>query len=321
MRQGATLNALIAAGPTTLVWTGNYVGYPFGTGGLMSSFSSFGLAADLTLKPNIGAPGGGIFSTFPLESGGFATLSGTSMSSPHVAGAAALILQARPRTRVSEVRTLMQNSADPKAWGANPALGFLDNVHRQGAGMLDIPGAIAAKVMVEPSELALGESEFGAAQRKLRIKNRGTASVTYDISHEPALATGPFTFVQAPGLTFHNAPATVTFDRTAVTVRGQEGRDDEGDGDDDDGDRSKVNVTIAAPASAALADRGIYGGYIVLTPRDGGAALRVPFAGFKGDYQAIRVLEPTPQRLPVAGQAVGPVVVQPTRRRELHPGR
>jgi minor extracellular serine protease Vpr len=42
------------------------------------------------------------------------------------------------------VRGILQNSADPKNWWGNPGLGFLDNVHRQGAGMLDIPGAIMA---------------------------------------------------------------------------------------------------------------------------------------------------------------------------------
>jgi subtilisin family serine protease len=42
-----------------------------------------------TLLPDIGAPGGSIYSTYPLELGGHATLSGTSMASPHVAGAAA----------------------------------------------------------------------------------------------------------------------------------------------------------------------------------------------------------------------------------------
>jgi minor extracellular serine protease Vpr len=66
------------------------------TGGLISGFSSFGLAADLSLKPNIGAPGGCIYSAYPLEAGGYATLSGTSMSAPHVAGGVALIKQARP---------------------------------------------------------------------------------------------------------------------------------------------------------------------------------------------------------------------------------
>jgi minor extracellular serine protease Vpr len=292
--QGATLDVLIAAGPTTLNWGDAYVGYPFGTGGLISSFSSFGLAADLTLKPNIGAPGGGIFSTYPLEQGGFATLSGTSMSSPHVAGGVALLLQARPWLRVSEVKALMQNSADPKAWNGAPALGFLDNVHRQGAGMLDIPAAIAGKVLVTPSELSLGESEAGASiARKLRIDNDGSSSVTYDVSHEPALATGPFTFVQAPGLSYFNAPATVSFNRSSITVGGQGGwnwwHDD---------DEAMLKVTFTPPADAALADRGIYGGYVVLTPRDGGATLRVPYAGFKGDYQAIRVLEPTANGFP-----------------------
>ena len=41
--QGATLDAAIAAGPTTLTWTSSYVSFPYGTGGLISGFSSFGL--------------------------------------------------------------------------------------------------------------------------------------------------------------------------------------------------------------------------------------------------------------------------------------
>lgn len=281
--QGATLDALIAAGPTTLVWGDAYVSYPFGTGGLISGFSSFGLAADLSLKPNIGAPGGAIFSTYPLEQGGFTTLSGTSMSSPHVAGAAALVLQARPSTSPQSMKMLLQNSADPKLWNGSPSLGFLDNVHRQGAGMVDIPASIAASTVVEPSELSLGESGTGApVEHKLRIFNSGGAGVTYDITHVPALATGPITF--APGLSYFDAPATVSFNRSAVTVGG--------------GGEVQIKVTFTAPAGAALADRGLYGGYIVLTPRNGGAVLRVPYAGFKGDYQAIRVLEPTANGFP-----------------------
>jgi subtilisin family serine protease len=80
--------------PVTWTWTAEAASAPNPTGNLISGFSSYGLAADLSLKPNIGAPGGNIYSAYPLEAGGFATLSGTSMSAPHVAGGIALIKQA-----------------------------------------------------------------------------------------------------------------------------------------------------------------------------------------------------------------------------------
>lgn len=57
-------------------------------------FSSRGPTSDLRLKPDVVAPGTTIRST--ANGGGYTVPSGTSMATPHVAGAAALILHAHP---------------------------------------------------------------------------------------------------------------------------------------------------------------------------------------------------------------------------------
>lgn len=49
------------------------------SGGKMSYFSSWGLTNRLDIKPDISAPGGNILSTYPVEKGDYAVLSGTSM--------------------------------------------------------------------------------------------------------------------------------------------------------------------------------------------------------------------------------------------------
>lgn len=258
--------------PVSLTWTDERGIFPNPTGGLTSSFSSYGLSPDLDLKPDITAPGGSIFSTFPLAQGSYATLSGTSMSSPHVAGAVALLLEARPNTPSQAVRGILQNSADPIVWWGIPTGPFLDNVHRQGAGLLDIPGAIQAMTKIEPGKLSLGESEAGPAVRTLTIENKGSTAVTYTLSHSPALSTGLSTFSPS----FFTGFATVAFSTPSVTVPA--------------GDTATVEVTITA--HPGLPDRSQYGGYLVFSPSNGDAVYRVPYAGFKGDYQSILVLNP-----------------------------
>jgi subtilisin family serine protease len=291
--QGATLDALIAGGTTTLNWTGDYVDWPYGTGGLISGFSSFGLNAELTLKPNIGAPGGGILSSYPLELGATAVLSGTSMSSPHVAGGVALILEAdRFNNTPWNMQRRLQSTADPKYWSGNPALGLLDHAHRQGAGMLDIMGTIRSRTLVTPGQLSVGESESGPKTFNIKVDYEGKKKdIIYDITHEPAVAAGPNT---QTGTSYNlsgvfDAPAAVTFSAPSITVPPL--------------GRATFDVTIAA--NPALPDRSIYGGYIVLTPRDGGDQVRVPYAGFKGDYQVTQVLTPTANGFPWLAQLVG----------------
>jgi minor extracellular serine protease Vpr len=269
---GALIDGRLAGGPVDMTWGNETLVTVNPNGGLISDFSSFGLAPDLQLKPDIGAPGGLIRSTYPLEMGAYATISGTSMSAPHVAGGVALLLEARPEVRAHDVRGILQNSADPKNWWGNPGLGFLDNVHRQGAGMLDIPGAILATTRVTPAKIATGESEAGPFVQTLWIENEANDSVTYDLSFVNALSTGGSTF--SPG--FFLSDASVTFSDTSVTVPAA--------------GSASVVATIHPATSPNL---GQYGGYIVFTPQGGGQVYRVPFAGFIGDYQGVTVLAPT----------------------------
>ena len=296
--QGAIVDARVAAGSVTFTWTDRVATEANPTANLISSFSSYGPAADLSFKPDIGAPGGVIRSTLPLEQGGYGPLSGTSMAAPHVAGAVALLLEARPHTSPREVQERLQNSARPHLFFANPGLGFLDVVHRQGAGMLQVDDAIKADAVVSPSSLALGEIESGSATRTLRIKvrdddHRGRGrgrrggrghgrdgdAVTYTLSHTPALSTGANTFL--PGFT--PAPATVVFSQPTVVVS-----DDHRGGGDDDADRGVAFAVTVTPPPQVTGAR-LFGGYITLTPDDGGQVLRVPYMGYNGDYQAIPV--------------------------------
>jgi hypothetical protein len=288
---GALIDSLVPGASVT--WGSAVIVTPLASGNLISGFSSFGLAADLSLKPDIGAPGGAIFSTVPIEQGSHGGNSGTSMSSPHVAGVAALVLQARPNTSSQVMRTLLQNSADPRLWWGNPGLGFLDNVHRQGAGMADAIGTINSTVKVEPGKLSLGESEGGSHVQTLVISNAGSSGVTFDLSHAAALATGPQNNSQnaAPNnvftaITYLNAPSTVAFSAPSVFVPA--------------GGSASVTVTITP--NAGLPDRGLHGGYVVLSPQGGGQTYRVPYVGLKGDYQTVQVLVPTANGFPRLGR-------------------
>ncbi|RHY83104.1 hypothetical protein DYB26_004850 [Aphanomyces astaci] len=90
---------------------------------LLASFSSKGPVPNRTLiKPDVSAPGRLVRSAGSASDTAYATFSGTSMASPHVAGAVALILNANPGASYDTVYKLLATTADTaslKPSGAN----------------------------------------------------------------------------------------------------------------------------------------------------------------------------------------------------------
>jgi subtilisin family serine protease len=262
----------------TLTWTNQTIEVPLATAGLISDFSSWGTDAELQLKPDIGAPGGQIYSTWPHQQfGGHNTIGGTSMASPHIAGLAALVLQAKHmNVSPEQVQTLLMNTAAPAGLNLAPGAGLEPTWH-QGAGLAQIVPAVQTPALVAPAKFSLGEGTGGS--QALTIRNLSSATVTYDLSQVSTFGTGPssnpaavypFNFGYFGGAANAN---TASFSSSSVTVRPNSS--------------AKVTVNIAA---GGWPDKSLYGGYVVLTPRGGGDILRVPYVGFKGDYQSLPVL-------------------------------
>jgi subtilisin family serine protease len=271
----------------TWTWTDLLDQFPSPTAGLISSFSSYGLSPDLAVKPDIGAPGGNIYSTYPVELGSYASMGGTSMASPHVAGASALLLQAHPLLPAGAVRGILQNSADPQVWNLNPATGLNDHVYRQGAGLLDIDDAILATTAITPAKLAFGEGSAGPKTQTLTVSNMSALPVEYDLwwGFDPAVSASGI--IDIEGFWYSCEEVTFSRDRILVPPFGS----------------TTVDVTLTPPdtdeVTGCVPWNTLYNGWIqlrertVITGEEPSSLLntqqvyRVPYAGFAGDYQDI----------------------------------
>lgn len=279
---GLALQAALAAGDVTWAWQEGTVVSENPTGGLVSDFSSYGLTAELQLKPDIAAPGGSIWSTIPLEQGGHGSKSGTSMASPHVAGAAALLLESSPDLTPREVKTAMMNTADQLTWSLMPDAGYLEPVHRQGAGLLDMVGAVHTATRVDEPSISLGEGENGPQTVTLTVHNDSVAEQTYQVGVRHGIATGHPTYDPA----FYDAGGIAEPAADTVTVPA--------------GGSTELDVVLGEDFGA---DGVIYGGWITLTGAEDDIV--VPFAGLSGDYQALPVLDSQGMGLPSLGVSDG----------------
>ncbi|MFD8689707.1 S8 family serine peptidase [Streptomyces sp. NPDC059651] len=109
-------------------------------------FSSRGpVAVTHTLKPEIAAPGVDISAASAGGRGVYAyrTMSGTSMATPHVAGAAAVVRQAHPDWSAQRIKAALVSSARTG--------GKVAGADETGGGVLDVFGAVNQKVFSAPA--------------------------------------------------------------------------------------------------------------------------------------------------------------------------
>ncbi|MFT3943160.1 MAG: S8 family serine peptidase [Ancrocorticia sp.] len=311
--EGASLDSLVSASstPITMEWTSETTASVDDNGGRISEFSSWGVTGELDIKPEVLAPGGNIYSAYPADSisgdgSGFATISGTSMATPHVAGVVALLLQANPGLDPAGVRAVLMNTATPVAsplnLGSDEEPFFpLEPIHREGAGLIDVPRALiqaqpslefgrsATPSTITPSKINLRDGD-AIETTTLTITNTHDEDITYKFSVDDSTINtfGPNAAFDYDSM-FDLAGVT-TFSSQSVTVPAGESR--------------SVEVTIGEPltywgSEVAVEQGALYGGFIRATGSDN-SNLSVPFFGVVGDYESDRGFI-----LPTLGQVYG----------------
>ncbi|UIX32443.1 S8 family peptidase [Streptomyces sp. GQFP] len=197
----------------------------------MAEFSSRGPTADGALKPDLTAPGVDIVAAKAAEgtegdpaADGYVSMSGTSMATPHVAGAAAILAQRHPDWTGERIKAALTASAKPTAGVSAFA---------QGTGRTDIVRALGQQLTTTPATVGFPTQQWPHTDdqpvtKTITYRNDGDAPLTLDLTTEaygedgkPA-AEGMFE-VSPKQLTVpagSTATAQVTADSSAGTADG-----------------------------------------------------------------------------------------------------
>ncbi|MFE4497149.1 S8 family serine peptidase [Streptomyces niveus] len=209
----------------------------------LAEFSSRGpRSGDEAVKPDVTAPGVGIVAARATGTGmgdpvddGYTAASGTSMATPHVAGAAALLAQRHPDWSAAQLKDALVSTARTIAG---------QQVTEQGGGRIDLAAA-ALGAVTATGTVALGPFEAGDGQTRtatLRYTNTSDKEVTLALAVKLATGGGrePADGAVRPGSDSVRVPA---------------------------GSTAQVPLAVE-PARAAQGD---YYGYVTATPSDGSA--------------------------------------------------
>ncbi|MFE6196590.1 S8 family serine peptidase [Streptomyces sp. NPDC057838] len=160
---------------------------------VLADFSSRGPGTDGALKPDVTAPGvditaasapGNLIAQDVGEKpAGYMTISGTSMATPHVAGAAAILKQQHPEWKYTELKGALTGSTK----------GGTYTPFQQGSGRIQVDKAVKQTVIAEPVSVSFGIQQWPHTDDKpvtkeLTYRNLGTKDVTLKLA---STATNP----------------------------------------------------------------------------------------------------------------------------------
>lgn len=273
----------------------------------MADFSSWGATPELTLKPEITAPGAGIYAAVP---GGYESMDGTSMASPHAAGGMAIVQQALKARDNSMTGAQRKHMTDTLLMSTAHVIyddnGVPYSPRKQGAGLMSINDAVntrgylSVEGMERPKlELKDDPAMKGVYTMNFTVHNTGSDTLYYDVT--PLVLTDTTeAYVNGSGQEFSTISGSSRLLPHTFTTNCENNRVSVAPGKTAD---VTVTVTVTDEGRAMLAQfpNGSYvEGFVTLTQvaADGSALtdpidLGLPFLAFYGDWTKAPIMDST----------------------------
>ena len=273
----------------------------------MADFSSWGATPELTLKPEITAPGAGIYAAVP---GGYESMDGTSMASPHAAGGMAIVQQALKARDNSMTGAQRKHMTDTLLMSTAHVIyddnGVPYSPRKQGAGLMSINDAVntrgylSVEGMERPKlELKDDPAMKGVYTMNFTVHNTGSDTLYYDVT--PLVLTDTTeAYVNGSGQEFSTISGSSRLLPHTFTTNCENNRVAVAPGKTAD---VTVTVTVTDEGRKMLAQfpNGSYvEGFVTLTQvaADGSALtdpidLGLPFLAFYGDWTKAPIMDST----------------------------
>ncbi|KAI9149644.1 Vegetative incompatibility protein [Paramyrothecium foliicola] len=192
----AIIKTIASGGNVTLDFTAidGYLNLPMEGGGVPSFFTSWGATWDLELKPDVAAPGAVITSTYPTWLGSWATLGGTSMATPYVAGVAALYIgkyggravHGKGFAKVLHARIASSGVAVPWVGNVDDGGEHLASPAQVGTGLIDARKVLNYNTQLSFERFELNNTRHFAPKQGVDITNNGDNEIVYTFSVQDA---------------------------------------------------------------------------------------------------------------------------------------